>query len=162
MFFTINSKKDFDIINFMCNILSKANLRPLIYKDKRFNCIRVRIRSKEFYIFIKTFDKKMLESKQLKIGFISGVIDAEGYVNLGKSVIEIINTNEEMLKKIKKYLQDLSIKTTLAKRKPSIKDRRPSYRLTVSVNFIKIRNHSLKVKRCLGLRNSGVDKLRES
>jgi len=43
--------------------------------------------------------------------------------------------------------QELKIETKLNRRNKSMKDKLPSYRLYVPVNFIKLNNNSLKVQR---------------
>ncbi len=145
--FYLNSEKDSDIIKFLFSILIKIGAKPYIYKDKRFNSIRIRVRSKKLYNFLIQLNKNKPSSNEFKVGFISGFIDAEGYVNSAKSIISIVNTNKKVLKTIKKYLEDLKIKSNINERKKSIKDRLPSYRLYIPVKFIKIRNNSLKIQR---------------
>lgn len=145
--FFLNSKRDLDIIKFLSSLLKKARLRPLLYKDKRFNSTRIRIRSKEFYNFILRLNRRLPNSKKFKVGFISGFIDAEGYVNPKKSFIEINNTNRKVMQLIVKYLREFKLKVNLTKRNKSAKDKLASYKLYVPVSFINLKNNSIKIRR---------------
>lgn len=46
--FYLNSESDKEIITFIDNLFKKIGLNTYIYKDKRFNCVRVRAYSKNF------------------------------------------------------------------------------------------------------------------
>ena len=120
------------------------NLFPNITKDKRFNCNRIRVHSKLFFHLIT---KKFVYSRDFKLGFVSGLIDSDGYYNKKKSHIEIVNTNKKLLLKAKRFLTSLRIDSTVRKRVKSRKDRLISYRLYISIKFIRLKNVSIKIGR---------------
>ncbi|MBI4173900.1 MAG: LAGLIDADG family homing endonuclease, partial [Candidatus Aenigmarchaeota archaeon] len=92
--FYLNSLRDGDIKEFLLYLLKKIDLTPHVYKDKRFNCHRIRVRSKGFAGFIEDTSTEET-SAGFKIGFVSGLLDAEGYVNLNKGTIVLFNTDVE-------------------------------------------------------------------
>ncbi len=146
--FFLNSEKDIDVVNFLRGLLLKIGTKPSFRKDKRYNSIRVRVRSKRLYEALIAQKKSLVDSsKEFKIGFISGFIDAEGHVNPAKRMIMLINTSKKVMCLIKKYLEDLGMRVVLKKRKKSKRDRLPSYRLYVPVNFINTESNSVKVQR---------------
>jgi len=145
--FYLNSRKDKDIINYLVGLLKKINLSPSLYQDKRFNCMRIRVYSKDLFSIIKKQISLEDQKKEFGIGFISGLIDSEGYYNKNKSYIMVINTNLKILEDSQKFLKKMRISSSISKRKPSKKDRSDSYRMYISVNFKNVPNLSLKTKR---------------
>lgn len=155
--FFLNSIKDKDIQVFLLSLLKKMNLKPSVMKDKRFNCNKIRVYSKSFFQFVN----KMLKydiGKDFKIGFLSGIIDADGYVST-KSHIEIVNTNKNLMLKVRKFLNDFNLKVKISERTKSRKDKLPSYRIYVPIKFIKLKNISIKVNRSI---NSGLEQGRNA
>lgn len=147
--FYLNSIKDNKIIKFVCFLLRKISLNPFLMKDKRFNCIRIKINSREFFEFI---DKKInlnKKNKDFNIGFLSGLIDSEGYCNNEKSCIEVVSTNEKILRDCKKFLDLIGIGSSLNKRKPSNKDKKESYRILISVKFKRLNHLSIKAGKAI-------------
>ena len=142
--FYLNSINDKEIIRFLILILKKAGLNIHYYKDKRFNCIRLRIVNKEFFELFDKNVKNLRLNKEGIIGFISGIIDAEGYVNKEKNFIEVVNTNLELIKFLNKELKFLGINSSIGKKFKSKKDKLPSYNLYISVNFKSIEHISIK------------------
>lgn len=150
--FYLNSTKDKNIINYLTSILRKAGLNIHFHKDKRFNCIRLRIVNKEFF---KLFDKnvnKLHIVKGEKLGFISGIIDSEGYVSREKHFIEIVNTDLKLIKFLHKELDSLGINSLIRRRVKSIKDKSHSYRLYISVSFKRLKHLSVKA----GINHNGL------
>lgn len=145
--FYLNSLNDKAIIEFITKLLKKINLNPNIYQDKRFNCKRIRVYSKELFEIIKKNIDLTNKNKEFMIGFISGLIDSEGYVNKEKSYIMIININKNLLENCGKFLERISIRSTINKRRLYSKDRHSSYRMYVSVNFKNEAHLSIKTKR---------------
>ena len=90
-----------------------------------------------------------------KIGFVSGLIDSEGYVNNDKSYIMVVNTNKGVLEMCKEFLKLKNIDASIKQRKKAPKDRLFSYRMYISVKF-KILPH-LSIKAGYALRHSGVE-----
>ncbi|MFH1237657.1 MAG: LAGLIDADG family homing endonuclease [Candidatus Aenigmatarchaeota archaeon] len=142
--FYLNSVKDREIQKYLIKILEKINLAPTVTKDKRYNCNKIRVRSKELFSYISSF--RFTKNKNFNMGVISGLIDSDGYVSWKKSYIQIINTDKKLLEKIKSLLKNFDLDSTLAKRVKSKKDKLPSYALYISFKFIKTSNNSIKAK----------------
>ena len=140
--FYLNSIRDQRIIRYLVKLLKKIGLNPNEYKDKRYNCKRVRVYSKELFNLIKK--DVSLKNKDFNLGFVSGLIDAEGYVHKKKSYIMVINTNLKILKKCKSFLEVIGVSSSINQRKPSEKDKLPSYRMYISVNFKRLKHLSIK------------------
>ncbi len=145
--FFLNSLKDDDILGFLKEILTNEGYNLFINKDKRGNWWKIKINSKTLYLYLKEYTLKKLEkeTKDFKIGFVSGVIDAEGYVR--KSTIEVINTDFELLKRSQKILSDINVRSSLKKRVKSQKSTKNSFRLLVSTKVKNKKHCSQKVLR---------------
>lgn len=142
--FYLNSLTDTKIIQFLIKLLRKINLKPNIYQDKRYNCKRIRIYSKELFFIIKKDISLTNKTKEFCLGFISGIIDSEGYVNKEKDYIMIINTNLKMIQECQNFLKLIKINSNISKRKPGVKDKKESYRMYISVSFKNTENLSIK------------------
>lgn len=145
--FYLNSLKDKKIIIFLNKLLKKIGLKPNLYQDKRFNCKRVRVYSKNLFNIIKKDINLKKNSKSFNLGFVSGLIDSEGHVNKKKSYIMIINTNKKVLEGCEKFLKSIGLSSTVNKRVLSKKDKLTSYRMYISVNFKKSSHLSVKTLR---------------
>jgi intein-encoded DNA endonuclease-like protein len=145
--FFLNSIKDNDILNYLKKVLLKQGYNVFINKDKRGNWFVIKLYSQELYNYLYNYEliKLNFETINFKIGFISGVIDAEGYIR--KSTIEVINTDLELLQTTQNILNELNIKSNLKKRIKSKKDKKDSYRLLVSTKIKTIKHNSQKVYR---------------
>jgi hypothetical protein len=141
--FFLHSKRDKKIQDYIILILKKLKLNPIIYKDKRYYCNRIRIYSKQFYEFIN--QNVRLSNKEFKVGFISGIIDAEGNVSHQKSHIIVVNTSKELLSRTKMYLSNLGINSTLTIKKCFNQRWSKLYVLNISYEYINIKSNSLKV-----------------
>jgi hypothetical protein len=143
--FYLNSKRDKEIIKRIVLLLKRLNLNPSEYQDKRFNCKRIRVYSKAlFNIIFKNIDLDK-KSSEFNLGFVSGLIDSEGYVNRKNYTIEIVNTNKNILNQCANFLDSINIKSHTSKRKRSIKDKKDSYRMYISVSFKRLKHLSVKV-----------------
>jgi hypothetical protein len=142
--FYLNSITNKGIIHFLCQILRKVGLNPILRKDKRFKCMRIRVNSKNFYNFINQDYKKFLGDNKFSIGFVSGFLDAEGYVNKKTASIVIVNTNLGIIKNISSILDGYNIENKVSLRKKSIKDKQKIYNLYVSVKFKSLNHLSVK------------------
>jgi hypothetical protein len=143
--FYLNSLKDIDIQQNLIVLLKKISLNPYIYKDKRYNVNRIRVRSKKFMNFIKKRSKIFNSlSDEYKIGLISGFIDAEGWVTKGE--IMVTQKDKEVLTKFKEICESFDI---FRKMWPSynIKSKGPVWRLRISTKFKYLPHNSYKVKR---------------
>jgi intein/homing endonuclease len=145
--FYLNSLKDQDIRDQLLDVLKKINLKPRVIKDKRFNCIKIEIVCKLFFKVILGFSNNNPKSKNFKLGYISGIIDSEGYVNRIKRFIQIINTDEKLMKKVQNYLKTLNIDSRITKKSKCRKDKLQRYSLYVPVKFLNTKNISMKIKR---------------
>ena len=67
--------------------MEKINLKPNLYQDKRYNCKRIRVYSKDLFNLLHKDISSLNKSKDFGIGYVSGLIDSEGYVNKEKSFI---------------------------------------------------------------------------
>jgi len=142
--FYLNSKRNLEIIKQVCLLIKKLNLNPLLLKDKRFECIRVRVNSKNFFNFINQDFNKNFENADFSIGFVSGFLDAEGYVNNKKSMINIVNTNLSLMSFISNILKENGIKSKISLRKKSRKNKQKIYILHISVKFKSLKHLSIK------------------
>lgn len=145
--FYLNSEKDKDVIDYIISIIEKMNLKPSSYQDKRYNCKRIRVYSKELFNLISKNIELNNKSKDFLIGFVSGLIDSEGHVNLEKDYIMIVSTNKKVLFDCKDFLNSIDIKSSISERKNYKKDKLKSYRMYVSVSFKNKPNLSIKTKR---------------
>lgn len=144
--FYLNSERDLKIINSLIDNLKSQKLNPLVYQDKRFNCTRIRINSKEMFFILDKNIKIDDKSKEFKLGYVSGMIDSEGYVDKNKSSISIVNINKSALEQIKSFLYSIDVNSKLSLRKPSKRDKTPSYRIYISVKFKRHPHLSIKVQ----------------
>ncbi len=142
--FYLNSIKDKGIIKFMVNLLGNLGLKPNLYQDKRFNCMRVRVYSKFLFQEIKKNISFNNINKDFGLGFVSGLIDSEGWVSKKKHTIRIINTNKSILDSCKGFLDSLDISSSITQRKKSKKDKLDSYLMLVLVNFKRLNHLSIK------------------
>ncbi|MGC9058833.1 MAG: LAGLIDADG family homing endonuclease [Candidatus Aenigmatarchaeota archaeon] len=153
--FYLNSLKDQDIVNQLLVILKKIDSNPHIIKDKRFNCLKVKVSSKLFYEMILRLSANNPTNTDFKLGFISGIIDSDGYVNQAKRYIQITNTNKKLMEKIQIYLRTFNIESKITKKSRGMKDKLQRYSLYVPIKFLKIKNNSRKIKRMdSGARNT--------
>ncbi len=131
--------------DFIVSLLRKTNLRPSLYKDKRYSCIRIRVRSKRFFEFITKETRNIRNNTDFDIGFISGLIDSDGYVNMKKRYIQVQNTNPDIMVLLRKKLSLIGLKSEIKKRKKSRKDRKDSLRLYIPFKFMETNNISIKL-----------------
>jgi hypothetical protein len=143
--FYLNSVKDLEIKKYLIKILKKMSLNAIITKDKRYNCNRIRVRSKDLFYYISKM--KFKNNNEFDLGLVSGLIDSDGYVNKKKSFIQIVNTNKQLLERIELILKKIDVNATLKKRVKSKKDKLDSYSLYISFKFIKTSNNSIKAQK---------------
>jgi len=128
-------------------LLKKIRLNPNLYQDKRCNCKRIRVYSKELFNIISKDINLIKRSKDFKLGYVSGMIDSEGHVNKKKSYIMIVSTDEKTLNKCSEILSEIKVSSNISKRVLSKKDKLFSYRMYVSVNFKNKAHLSIKTNR---------------
>ncbi|UCD20522.1 MAG: LAGLIDADG family homing endonuclease [archaeon] len=143
--FYLNSIRDKDIEKYLVSILKKRGFIVHLSKDKRFNCKRIRVHSKEFFQEIK--DNCCIVTKDYKLGFVSGLIDAEGYVSSKKSMITVTNTNKRLLLKLKRFLKEFGVNSSIKKKKKGWKEKLDQYILHVSIKFKSLNHVSKKAGR---------------
>ena len=100
--------------------------------------------SKFLFEIIKRNISLTNKTKEFKIGYISGIIDSEGYVNPKKYMLMVISTNLKMLEDCQNLLKSLKITSTISERKMSIKGKLKSYRMYISVSFKRLNHLSVK------------------
>jgi hypothetical protein len=141
--FYLHSERNKEIQDFLIRILNKLGLKHFIMKDKRYKCNRVKVHSK---ILLKHLNSEYKDvTKNYTIGFISGLIDAEGYVNFKKSSISITNTDFQLLEICRIFLINLGLNGTIRERVMSKKDKKKSYILQIPVNFKALNTNSIKL-----------------
>jgi len=145
--FHLNSLKDQDIVYQLLIILKKIELNPRIIKDKRFNCLKVEVSCKLFFQKILKLSANNPKDGDFELGYISGIIDSEGYVNRIKRYIQITNTNGKLVKKVQTYLRAFGIESKITKKCKCVKDKLQRYSLYVPIKFLKTKNNSMKIKR---------------
>jgi intein-encoded DNA endonuclease-like protein len=141
--FHLHSERNKGIQKFLIKILKKLGLRVFVMKDKRYNCNRVRVYSK---ILLKYLNLGLLDKDDINmgLGFVSGLIDSEGYVNHKKSFVNVVNTDKETLNMAKNILKKLNIVSEIRERGKSKKDKKKSYILYISYKIKDIDTNSIK------------------
>jgi hypothetical protein len=142
--FYLNSKTNLEIIEFLCRLLRKLGTNPLFMKDKRFECMRIRVNSKNLFNWINQSFEKNLKNKEFALGFVSGFLDAEGYVNPKHSTLNIVNTDFEIMKTISKILKINRIPYRLSLKKALKNNWQKIYILHISVSFKRLSHLSIK------------------
>ena len=144
----LNSVKDEDIKTHTLVLLRKLGYNVFVQKDKRYNCVKVKINSKELMYFIK---QKIAElytktdfDKDYLLGLLSGFIDAEGYVGNGNIVIT--QKDKKVLELFEKYCKIFEIRSRLWSCR-SYKTEGYIYRLAISTKFKLLPHNSIKVHR---------------
>jgi intein/homing endonuclease len=87
------------------------------------------------------------KNKDFKLGYISGIIDSEGYVNKIKRFIQITNTDKTLMEKVQSYLKTFGIESKITKKCKCVKDKLQRYSLYVPIKFLKTENNSMKIQR---------------
>lgn len=142
--FYLNSINDKKIIAFLISLLEKIKINYNLYQDKRYNCKRIRVYSKELFEKLNKNITLKDKSKEFNLGFVSGLIDSEGYVNSKKGYILVINTNKKILDESQIFLKSIGVNSSINQRKRGVKDKKDSYRMYVSVNFKRVSHLSIK------------------
>ncbi len=153
--FYFNSIRDIKMFEYIKSLLEKIGLNPFLIKDKRFNSIRVKVSSKNFWKKIGNEIKSIKENtnnEDCLIGFISGFIDAEGYVNNGE--IQLAQKEKETLIMVKDFCKLLKIPTRKFWSVDNYKSKNKLWRLRISTDFKNIEHNSIKVWRKYSLHNS--------
>jgi len=150
--FYFNSVRDKTIINFVIDLLHRLGLNPFRQKDKRYNSIKIKVSSKEFFIFIREiagesvyFTRLTNFSKKYKLGIISGFIDADGYVRKGS--ICLSQKDKENLIMIKNFCRDLDVPIGKFYWRKNWKSKNGIWILRISTRFKYLPNNSYKIKR---------------
>lgn len=143
-------------IRFVCNIQDnywnelaeflEKNLqkKPHINKQPEYNRVEIRYESKKLLEFIKehltweksnktkTISVKSSENeRKFKKGFIRGLIDSDGYKIKEMRGYKIGTISKDLMRITSKFLEDLQIENTLARRKDKRKNCQDMYRITI-------------------------------
>jgi intein/homing endonuclease len=148
IYFYFNPKKDCDIVNYTILLLKKIQLSPYIMFHH--GCIIIRINSKLFYNFLKFFQLQIYEANEIFIfGFISGLIDSDGYVRKGDIVIS--NKSKTILKKVQFFCKKINIYSKLWNQNTTYNGRIFTiWRLRIGTRFKYKQQYSRKILRIYG------------
>lgn len=142
--FYFNSEKDVEIIEKVVVLLKKIRTAPSLYKDKRFKCMRIRVYSKNLFEVMGKNISFRNKTNDFKLGFVSGIIDSEGYVNVSKFMIMVVSTNRSVLELCKNFLFSVGVSCSISLRKISVKNKLKSYKMYISVSFKRLNHLSIK------------------
>ena len=151
--FYLNSIRDSDIQQYLVFLLEKANIVPQIAKDPRYNVNRIRASSKLFFQFLQKelaeFESNGVTQTGLPflLGFISGLIDSEGWVAHG--TILITQKDDELVRQIELACEKLDIHCTSKQRDNTSNNK--IWRVYVSTSFKYLTHVSRKVGRAYSL-----------
>jgi len=147
--FYLNPKKDEDIAYFILVLLRKIKLFPCIMFHH--GCLIIRVNSKIFYHFLKEkYDTISREqNEEFMIGFISGLIDSDGYVEKGDIVIS--NSEKTILELVQSFCRNAKIHSKLWNQKVVCKGKESIiWRLRVGTRFKYKQQYSRKILRIYG------------
>jgi hypothetical protein len=147
--FYFNYKKDKDIVNYTILLLKKIGLSP--YKMFHKGCTIVRLNSKSFYIFLNKIQINFLikENDDFLIGFISGLIDSDGYVRKGDIVLS--SKHKNLLKTTQLFCKKIKVNSKLWKQKSTCKGKTfIIWRLRIGTRFKYKQQYSRKIFRIYG------------
>ena len=148
--FCLNPKRDGDIIERTFQLLIKMGLAP--YRIENHGCLEVRANSKEFYRFLLVEYTKWQSRTDYdyQIGLVSGLIDSDGHIGNGETVIT--NKDENILKIVEQTLKKLKIQTKLWKQQINGKGKWnfEIFRLRISTKFKQLDHNSSKIIRKAG------------
>ena len=145
----LNPKKDRDIAKIVIQLLNKIDIRP--YEMHHHGCLIIRFNSKSFYQYIEKEISKISKNKNsdFYLGFISGLIDSDGYVCKGDIVIS--NINKELIDMVRDFCCELDIKSKIWEQKNSCKGKTfDIWRVRISTRFKYEKHYSQKVIRVYG------------
>lgn len=143
--FYLNSLKDKAILDYLCKLLQKLNLKYFISKDKRYNVMRVKINSKEFMNLVLKHEKELTKINPLSnyaIGLLSGFTDAEGYVKHGEIVLT--QRDKKVILIFKRISDSLNITRKLWSAK-NPKSTKRIWRMRISTRFKYLPHNSIKL-----------------
>jgi intein-encoded DNA endonuclease-like protein len=106
------SQKGTEWLKILQQLLKKLGYSSWIYKEGKDRKVYVLETLASFLDF--NFEPLSLKSKREKIGYIRGFFDAEGGIpktEKGRFYIQLVQKSNEKLKKVKKLLSELGIKT---------------------------------------------------
>ncbi len=108
--FHLDSERNKQFIASVFSLLRECGYIINKRKDKRSNCIRLRVARKSlFYTLTKNVSELNLPESEC-LGFVSGLLDADGHVNHKKSTIVIANTNQKALSLVLSILHKYTFK----------------------------------------------------
>lgn len=144
--FSLNPWKDSDTQNFLIKLLREMTLNPFTVWAN--GCIDIRVNSKNFTTFLRKREKVSdfdLRDREFFIGFLSGLIDSDGYVEKGDIVVSM--KNPEILRKVQKAAERFHIRSRLRKQIQTKPGGSEIWRLHVTTNFKRTNHLSRKIKR---------------
>jgi LAGLIDADG-like domain len=147
--FYFNDKKDKDIVDYTILLLKKIGLSP--YSMFHHGCRVVRLNSRCFYIFLKNIQYLYFSRKNedFIIGFISGLIDSDGYVKKGDIVIS--NKHKILLKNTQLFCNKIGVYSKLWSQMSKCKGKTfIIWRLRIGTRFKYRQQYSRKIFRIYG------------
>lgn len=145
--FFLHSIRDQDIQNRLLLLLKKINLVCTVFKDPRYYVNRIRTSSKLFYKYLNLFEQNIFLIKRLgkefSLGFLSGIIDAEGSTTHGS--ILVAQKDDALANFIKNTCMRLGVDCRIW-RSPNPKSDY-IWRLRISTRFKYLQHSSEKVRR---------------
>jgi intein-encoded DNA endonuclease-like protein len=141
--FYLNSREK-EAKDFICQLLRRMCLNPHLYADKRYNCIRIRVRSRRFFELMKAETRHIRDGTDFNLGVISGLIDSDGYVNKEKRYIQFQNTSIDIMGIMKRKLTSIGIESKIVERSLSKRDKKRSFRMYIPFKFMESDNISIK------------------
>lgn len=146
----LDASSDGDIIGRLTGLLHAIGLKP--YSVRCRGALRVSANSKRFKEAVETSYKELngqLGNRDFLLGFLSGFIDADGYVTKGDIVItQRDNGIFEILSKLCE--RELGVKTRLWQRKAGFKSTFYPWNFRIATPFKLLAHVSCKVRRVYG------------
>lgn len=149
--FTLDAKRDTEIASFLCNIFAKAGKQTNPYKEE--TSLIVKVYSQKLLAFLSCFvdyveiegrKRKMLVNfddwpYKFRLGFMSGLIDSDGYVHRNKRGhghfgADITTMNLALAKQLVDLFKSLGLLSTIGEIRPGKNsfNKRPTYIVKMS------------------------------
>jgi len=113
-------------------------------------CVIIRLNSKKFYEILSKFQYiKCRKNEEFMLGFVSGLIDSDGYV--GKGDIVISNKYKDLLRMVQSFCKQIDVYTKLWSQRSTCNGSTfIIWRLRISTRFKYRQQYSRKILRIYG------------
>jgi len=142
----LNPNKDLDIAIFTESLLNKIGIHPYFMYNR--GCLILRFNSKHFFQYISSRIGRLnhKNDKNFFLGFISGLVDSDGYVTKGEIVIS--NKNKNFIDITEKFCKKMGVKTRIWNQNSNFKGKVSSiWRIRISTSFKYEKHYSQKINR---------------